>query len=313
MKPQPYAIVFSGQGTERVGMFIDILKQADRYNEFFARLEGRLGTSLYNVLRSTNLSVVTANNQILLSIFHHLTAGLVMEAIGRPPIMCLGHSFGQFSALANCGAVDFFDVADFVLTRQQIINNPQVVVTAAMKSVHGATHDNLIRLCRENELESDVAVALHNQADQIVCAVTSEGAVRLDELAASNAYVVKDVNVSRPYHTRFMVEYNRMLMPFIHALAIKPPRWPVLLNHSITPTLCPDKIRAEMAIQMVRPVYWYDSIMLASEQAELFVVIDPSNVQTKMLEKALKQADKKSQVLHIANASGINRIKNRRS
>ena len=280
-----YALIFSGQGSERVGMFHDIRKDPTALDLLLDTLAKELDIDLRDAVVTKDAAVVAKNNQLLLSMYHHLVSTAVIENLGYRPALCMGHSFGQFSALTSAGAVDFIEMMKFIRKRTEIINCDTVAVQATFKSIHGMTLEAVEQFIVEEGLLGEVELALHNQKEQVVCAATSSGAEKLEALAAKYSYMLKDVPVSRPYHTSFMEAYNQMLIPHIEHLVLSTPKNPVLLNHSKKAATNSQLIREETLIQMVKPVLWYDCILEAAEQVDAFVIVDPSETQFKILRR----------------------------
>lgn len=279
-----YALVFSGQGSERVGMFNNLLKET-ALEQVLNELKEHAGIDMDDAVMTKDAAVVAQNNQILLGIFHNLMAGLIVEKIGYLPTLGMGHSFGQFSALASSGATSFVDMTRFIKERTRIINLPEIQVLASFKSIHGMTLEAFEHFCVDEGLEGDVELALHNQKEQIVCAATKAGEEKLGELSGKHNFVLKDINVSRPYHTSFMKEYNRTLLPYIDNMEFQRPQYPVVLNHSKKPVADKQLLQEESRIQMTKPVFWYDSVINAAKDVDAFVVIDPGETQFKILRR----------------------------
>ena len=294
-----YALVFSGQGSERVGMFSGIDK--DPLIEILDELKSKYCIDMHDIVNTKDAALISTNNQVLLSLFHYLGAKAVVDTIGYLPTVMMGHSVGQFSAIANSGAVSFVDMVNFLTERTRIINAEHVELRAKFKSIHGMTKDDFESFIQHEKLETDIELALHNQKEQIVCGVTEAGECKLNALSSKYNFVLKDVNVSRPYHTSFMEEYNQMLLPHINALSPRKPLCPVLMNYSKEMTIDAEQMLAESREQMVKPVFWYESVMNAAEQVEAFVTIDPGETQHKIIKRI---TDKK-----IHNVSGMVAIK----
>ena len=293
-----YALVFSGQGSERVGMFNDMLKEPTALNQVLDGLKDQLDIDLGDAVATKDAAVVAKNNQLLLSVYHHLMARTLVGKIGYPPAFCMGHSFGQFSALVSAGAASFTDMASFINKRAKTIHCDSVKVRASFKSIHGMTLEDFEGFVTAEGLAGQVELALHNQKAQVVCAATPEGEERLAALGQKYNYVLKDVPVSRPYHTSFMDEYNQKLEPHIRGMAYHAPMRPVVLNHSKQAVTDRGLIRDEALIQMTKPVFWYDSVMNVADEVDAFVIIDPGETQSKMLRR---MTDKK---IHNANNLG---------
>ena len=298
-KMKKYALVFSGQGSERVGMFRDFLKEPTSLNATLVLLKDQLNLDLLAAVETKDATVVASHNQFLLCLYHHLVANLVMEKIGYLPSFALGHSFGQFSALAVAKAVPFTDMVGLVQKRTEIINSDEIEVKALFQSIHGMTWEAVEDFLHTEQLDTEIAPALQNQKEQVVCAATGRGAKQLEHLAEKYHYLLKEVPVSRPYHTSYMEEYNQRLLPFIEALPIEQPLFPIVLNFSKKGHINPKAIREEMKVQMVKPVYWYDSVLAIEPEVDAFVIIDPSETQIKILRRITNKK------IHHVNQMGI--------
>lgn len=285
MEMVKYALVFSGQGSERAGMFAQLSKETDKLENIIALLKERLDLDISNVITSKDPAVIAKNNQILLYIFHQVLSGLAAETLGYPPALCMGHSFGQFSALANSGALSFSCMAAFIGERSRIINLPEIAVEASYQSIFGLTLNAFSDLLQAEGLTGQVELALHNQKEQIVAAVTASGSAKLSALGARYNFMLKDVNVSRPYHTSFMEKFNQKLLPYIERLDFADPAYPVFVNNSRQALAQAGLLYEETKIQMVKPVYWYDSVKSVADMVDAFVIIDPGETQLKIIQR----------------------------
>jgi len=294
-----YALVFSGQGSERVGMFRELLKESNKLNQVLKLFKEQLNIDLEEAINTKDAEVVAKNNQLLLCIYHHLVSDLVVEKVGFAPTFCMGHSFGQFMALASSRAVEFMDVGRFVKRRIDIINDPNIEVKASFKSIHGLTKENVEQLITSEGLAKEVELALHNQKEQVVCAATKHGADRLEVLSEKYKYMIKEVNVSRPYHTSFMEEYNQILLPHIEEMEFSDPWIPVVTNYSKKGISDKVMLKEETKMQMVKPVFWVDSVMEVAKEVDSFVIIDPSDTQFKILRRITNKK------IHNVNNMGI--------
>ena len=294
-----YALVFSGQGSERVGMFRELLKESKKIDSILELFKEQLNVDLKEAMTTKDSEVVAENNQLLLLIYHHLMSDLVVEKVGFSPTFCMGHSFGQFSALGSSKAVELIDIGGFVKKRVEIINDPHIELKASFKSIHGLTREGVEQLIRKENLEKDVEIALHNQKEQVVCAVTKLGVNRLEVLSEKYKYMLKEVNVSRPYHTSFMEEYNQMLLPYIEEMKFSNPQVPVVTNYSKKGISEGMMLKEETKIQMTKPVFWVDCVMEVAKEVDFFVIIDPSDTQFKILRRITHKK------IHNVNNMGI--------
>ena len=280
-----YAVVFSGQGSERVGMFNDLVRESNLLSKLLMSIGAVLPNNIKEIISSTDRSVIAKNNQILLLLFHYLMSHYVVDKIGRDPEFCMGHSFGQFSALVSSGAIALSDMIGFIVERAKILNDPSIQVKASFKSIHGMTIERFRDFYKTESLLGNVELALHNQLEQVVVAATHTGEELLKKHSDNYGYVIKDINVSKPYHTQFMDEYNDHLQPYIRDLSFATPNIPVFMSNSKTPAVHKDALEDETKIQMIKPVYWYESVLAVSEKVDAFVIVDPSDTQFKIIKR----------------------------
>jgi [acyl-carrier-protein] S-malonyltransferase len=279
-----YALIFSGQGSERVGMFKDLSKEPN-WRGTVNNIEAHLGIDIGRLISSGNLEVIANDNQVLLLLYHYLVSRPVIEKIGHAPALCMGHSLGQFSALVCSNAVSFIEMMDFIKKRSEVIHSPNIESNASLVSLHGISLDAFLRFQKIEALSGDVELALHNQEEQVVVAATKRGYEKLRALSSKYRFIQREANVSRPYHTCFMEAYNQALIPCVDALAFTTAECPVLMNYSKQPVSSEKLFYEETKIQMVKPVYWYESIVLAAEMVDTLVIVDPSETQLKITRK----------------------------
>jgi [acyl-carrier-protein] S-malonyltransferase len=280
-----YALIFSGQGSERPGMFNRFKKEPALLEETIQLLREQLGLDVREMIDARDPKTVSQHNQILLYLYHYLTSRLAIDKMGQPPKLCMGHSFGQFSALTCAQAVSFVDMGRFIGQRSSIVDSPDIEVRATFKSIHGMTLDDFLRFHADEGLGTEVEFALRNQEKQIVVAATEAGAERLRVLASSYRYILRDLNIARPYHTFFMDEYNDLLLPFIERLPFADTNCPVLMNYSQQLVREARLFLEETKVQMIRPVYWYETVKSAEDMVDVFVVVDPSDTQLKIISR----------------------------
>lgn len=298
-----YAIVLSGQGSEKVGMFNSMLKDSQKAIRLLEQIEDLTHRDIKEIIGSNNPKEIMnpQNNQILIFLFHTVMSSLVMEEMGEAPSVILGHSLGQICSLGITGALKEDETLSFILKRTEIINDEDIEIKAKFKNVFGITRDELKKVIEQNELDEHLKIALHNQQTQIVVAADQIGEKELIRLIDTYRYVVKDMTVSRPYHTTFMKEYNSRLLPHILKLNMNDAKIPILHNYSKEYLTKAEDILDELKIQMVKCVNWYDSILKVDETVDKFIIMDPSGGQTKIISKISNKS--------LYNISNIRNIK----
>lgn len=280
-----YSLVFSGQGSEKVGMLRDAICSYDYAADIVGKATELVGVDFFKVIASNERSVISDPhvNQILIFMFHNIYSKLIIEVMGAEPDFIMGHSVGQLCAYSVAGVLSLDDALQFLTRRTEIINDSSIQVEASFVNCFGLRYSVADMIIKENGLESEVKIALHNQEDNVVLAVTDSAREKITELSGQYKFITKDMIVARPYHSSFMGKFNEKLIPIIENLIFKDAKFPILMNNSCRLTTSAEEIKAETKIQMVEPVYWYKS--LSNTYCDNYIVLDPSIGQVKILRK----------------------------
>ena len=111
---RPFAFVFSGQGSQKLGMLSDVAAAHPVVENTFAEASAVLGYDLWDLCQHGEQEQLnqTEITQPLL-----LTASVALwrvweEKQGPLPVWLAGHSLGEWSALVCAGVVSFTDAVN---------------------------------------------------------------------------------------------------------------------------------------------------------------------------------------------------------
>src|SRR5699024_9368551 len=116
------AFMFPGQGSQTVGMGKDIYDHYSSVKQLYDHANEALGRDLKSIMfegpKETLTETENAQPALLLSsiAIHSL---LIEEQI--QPIMTVGHSLGEYSALVAAGALSLSDALPLVFTRGKLM------------------------------------------------------------------------------------------------------------------------------------------------------------------------------------------------
>lgn len=299
-----YSLILSGQGSEKTAMLRDVVDNNEFAKEFIQKSEEILKIRLMDIINSNDIKKITDPkvNQFMLFLFHNIYSKLIMESFNEMPNFIAGHSVGQLCSYSVSGVALVEDMLGFLKERTDIINDVSIQNRAKFVNGFGITYDAMNELIQENQLGEYIDIGLHNGETNIVVAVTEEGREKLGELSAVHRFIIKDLAIARPYHTHFMDEYNEKLLPFIQKMNFKNADFPILLNNRCELECDGSAIKEETKIQMIKPVFWYES--LKKSECDNYLVLDPSKNQCKILSKIVK-----GKVISISSFASIKNIK----
>ncbi len=275
MQNKNLAVIFPGQGSQKIGMLSELAQASPRVQETFAEASAALDYDLWDRVqngRQEDINLTECTQPLL------LTASVAVWRIwrdkqGPEPAFMAGHSLGEWSALVCAGSVDFADAVRLVRLRGAFMQEAVPADEGAMAAVIGV-EDDTIRACCERAAEGEVVSAVNYNAPGQVVIAGHAGAVEravalLKEAGAKRALPLP---VSAPFHTSLMRPAADRLAGHVRDIEFHAPRIPVVHNVHARPENDPDVIRNLMIEQIYSPVLWVDCMRELAERGVTRVV-----------------------------------------
>ncbi len=166
------AFLFPGQGSQAVGMgksFIDASQDAAQMVEAASdRLKIDMGRLL---LEPNDMLEQTRYTQPAILLVSMIAYTLFKKEIEDMPAFALGHSLGEFSALAAVEAIDWLDAVELVHLRGDLMQKACEGIEAGMMVVLGVADEDVEAICHDAREEGKrVWPANYNADGQIVIA-----------------------------------------------------------------------------------------------------------------------------------------------
>lgn len=269
------AFVFSGQGSQKVGMLAEVASQFSVVEKTFAEASEVLGYDLWTLCQQGEQEQLnqTETTQPLL-----LTASTALwrvwqEKHGAQPVLLAGHSLGEWSALVAAGVVAFTDAVDLVRKRGAYMQTAVPKGEGAMAAVLNVEDEKIIEICREASSVGVVEAVNFNSPGQVVIAGQVAGVEKATELLkAAGAKRVLPLPVSAPFHTSLMKPAADNMAAHIQATAFNAPQIPVVHNVHAKTEQDPEAIKQLMIQQIDSAVLWVDCVKALQAQGITTVV-----------------------------------------
>ncbi len=207
---------------------------------------------------------------------------------GRPaPDYLAGHSLGEYNALLAAGAFDFGTGLRLVQRRGQLMGR---VHGGGMAAVIGLAPARIEEVLASSEAGRRIDVANFNSFDQTVVAGPKDDLQTVQPvLVDAGARACLPLNVSAPFHSRYMKDAEEEFAAFLAGFAFQAPAIPVLANATGAPHE-PTFVRETLARQIGSSVRWLDSmIWLLDRGVTEFEEVGPGTVLTKLLAQIRKK------------------------
>ena len=304
------AVVFPGQGSQSVGMLLDIAEQYREVKDTFNEASQALGLDLWALASEGPASALdqTENTQPALlagsmAVWRILTA----RSSHYTQAMLAGHSLGEYSALVAAGALDFSEAIRLVAARGRFMQAAVPSGVGAMAAIIGLDDTAVAELCKAAVLPSQVlSPANYNSVGQVVIAGHAESVANAIALAKDKgAKMAVPIPVSVPSHCELMRPAAEKLNEALADIHIKTPSQCVIGNAAVRAYETPEAIREGLVRQLYSPVRWVETVH-AFQQSGITTIIECG--AGKILTGLNKRIDKQLQLSSTADVSSLNTL-----
>lgn len=281
------AIVFPGQGAQKVGMAKDlyqvnkdatsILELAQTTVDFdlletmFTDKEEKLGET-----ENTQPALLT-HSIALLKALNHIDADYTM-----------GHSLGEYSSLVAAGVLKFEDAVKIVRKRGELMTQAFPNGVGSMAAVLGLSYEEVNEICKEISFGDQlIEPANINAPGQIV--VSGHKAL-IDKLTKEGkslgAKRVIPLAVSGPFHSSMMQVIEEDFASFIDQFTWNDAQFPIVQNYNAHGETKAETIKQNMVKQLYSPVQFIKSTeWLIDQGVDHFIEIGPGKVLSGLIKK----------------------------
>jgi [acyl-carrier-protein] S-malonyltransferase len=221
------------------------------------------------------------------ALWEELRSGLPAHPAGGA-----GHSLGEYTALAACGAIDFDEALEVVAERGRAMADAATQEPSGMAALIGIDSDLAEQICaRRREAGGRLYVANLNAPGQVVVA---GGGADLEWLAREGPQLgarrMVPLKVAGAFHSPFMAAASERVEQALGQVAFHSPAFPVWANVTATPFEAGEE--PDLLIrQVVSPVRFADSVAaMAKSGIDLFIHVGPGDVTAGLARKSAPEA-----------------------
>jgi [acyl-carrier-protein] S-malonyltransferase len=303
------AFLFPGQGSQSVGMGLDLAQTFPIARQTFDEANEALGFDLADLCFRGPEEQLRLTEFTQPAIFTVSVAALrVLNEAGVTADYLAGHSLGEYSANVAAGAIEFAAAARTVRRRGQLMQQAVPPGEGAMAAILGMPLEGVLNVCQESsrEVGAPVEPANLNSPEQTVisgAAAAVEWAVPLARLRGAKRAVM--LPVSAPFHCSLMQPAQDALAPILQQLTFLPARIPVVVNVNAGMVTDPAILRDALIRQVTGAVHWTESMqVLIAQGVTNFIEVGPGRV----LSGLLRQIDRSQKCAQVEDAASLKKL-----
>jgi [acyl-carrier-protein] S-malonyltransferase len=297
------AFCFPGQGSLEVGMGREIAEAVPEALEVFRKGSEASGLDLERLCFEAPLDeLVRTDVQQPALVATSLAVLAALNARGLHPDFVVGHSVGEFTALAAASSLDVAESIALVRERGLAMDEAARESNGSMAAILGLDDPVVEQLCSEIE---GVWPANYNCPGQIVVsgtqAAVNELCARAEEAGARRTVLLK---VSGAFHSPLVARAADRLRPALERVRFRDPVAPFM--STVTAKIEPAQRMATLLVeQLTAPVKFTQAARgLVEEGVRVFVEVGPSSV----LSGLLKRIDRTVKAVSVSNLAGLKKV-----
>ena len=286
------AFLFPGQGSQSVGMGQDFFNNSDVAKQMVTDASARTGIDFENLLFTQNDDLAqTEFTQPAILLVGAMAHKLFTDATNITPVLTLGHSLGEFTALVAAGALDAIDAVELVNLRGKLMAEACAKQEVGMMVSLGLSDEAVEELCAsQREAGLQVWAVNYNADGQIVIAGIKKDlellAPMVKEAGAKRAMLL-DMSVAS--HCPLLESASAPLEAKLQEMLKDEFIAPVVSNVTAKPYHTKAEALALLPQQLVKPVLYKHSIVNIDDAVDCYIEFGHGNVLKGLNRKATKK------------------------
>jgi [acyl-carrier-protein] S-malonyltransferase len=297
------AYVFPGQGSQNIGMGLDLYNSYSSAKEVFDEADATLGFPLSLLCFEGPEEQLTKTNNvqpaILVASIACLKAAEEASHNDLPsPTFVAGHSLGEYTALVAANVLSISDAVSLVRERGRLMYEAGLKNPGGMLAIIGPDEEAIKDICFHSKTE----ISNVNCPGQIVISGAIDALAEANNLARMKGARPIPLKVSGAFHSALMEPIMAEFAEVISGTVFHPPTIPIIANVTAQPLADVNSIKEELLKQLRSCIQWQSSIeYMVYNGVTTYYEIGPGRVLSGLIKRINSE-------LRTFNISGIENI-----
>ena len=307
------ALLFPGQGSQVVGMGLELYKNFKIVKKIFSEADQKLNFSLSKIILEgpeDELKLTKYTQPAILTVSYSIFKVMKEEFdIDFKNFKYFsGHSLGEYSALVCSESLIFEDAIYLVYERGKAMQNAVPVGKGSMIAILGSKINEINKFFIDNKSENSVCEIANDNADgQVIVSGDKDSIFSFQSLLKENKIKSIPLKVSAPFHCSLMKSAADKMSDKIKNTNFRSPTHSILSNVTAKIEKNPENIKKLLIDQIFSTVKWRETIInISNEGVSNFVEIGPGKVLTGMVKRTVKNVN----CFSINSIDDIKKLKN---
>lgn len=296
---KPIAFLFSGQGSQYVGMGRELYDQYDSVKARFDEASKILGYDVKDVMfeDEDRLHDTTYTQPLMFLLYVSILD--VLQEQGIQSTHTCGLSLGEYGALYDAGCFDFATGLRLLDARGKAMAEASNTVSGSMSAILGLDAEPLEAIIQQ--VDGYVTIANYNTYGQLVISGEEHAVNTVNELAlTAGAKRAIPLQTSGPFHSKLMEPATTLFQQTLDTTTLNEPQKALLVN--VSGTYYEGNVKQNLLQQITSSVYFYQMIeQLLADGVDTFIEIGPK----KTLRSFVKKINRKVLALNVEDLASL--------
>ena len=305
------ALLFPGQGSQAVGMGLELYNNFNLVKKLFQEADEKLNYPISKIIlegpddqlqqtKNTQPAILTVSY----SIFSVLKNEFKFDFKNFKYFA--GHSLGEYSALVCSEAINFSDAVYLLHERGKAMQESVPVGEGSMLAVIGFNIKDLNEMIKNlKDIKGTCEIANDNAFGQVILSGDKKSIEALQFHLKEKKIKTIPLKVSAPFHCSLMKPAAEIMRNKINNTKFNDPLFPIINNVTAEPENNPSKIKSLLIDQIFSTVRWRESVINMSQLGvKKFIEVGPGKVLSGMIKRTIKDV-KCFSINSIADIEGL--------